>query len=139
MGLGIYTAADVNSAISLGDRSSPLQIALNGKNGDSKEIQLFVRSDSDILTYTSITVRPVLLTGDKNLISGTDFYWKLKVGSLQPTSSEWSVITAGNTIAIPDLSDSGTFAAFWLKVVIPVNATTSSFTHISLRIEATET
>jgi len=139
MSLDIYTDTTVDSKISSGTRTNPLQIALNGRSGDVKEIQLYVRSDSDVLAYTNISVHPVLSTAGKNLITDTEFYWKLKAGSTQPTKAEWDAITVGNTIGITNLSDSGTYIPFWLKVKIPANANTASFTHVSLRIEATET
>jgi hypothetical protein len=140
MGLGIYTEASESTQLSDGDRSSPLQVFCNGRFGESKEILLYVRSDSDILTYSDITIQPVLLTAGKDLISTETFYWKLKAGSSQPTAGEWASITAGSAISISTtLSSSGEYSPFWLKVKVPTNATTSSYTHVGLQINATET
>ena len=140
MARGIYTSTTAESLLSSGSRSNPLAAIFNGRTGQSRDTLLYLRSDSDILAYTSIVIKPVLLTGGKDLIAGSAGYsWKLSKGATQPTVAEWNEIVASNSISMDDLSDSTTYSAFWLRRVVPTNAETQSATHASLQIVATET
>jgi hypothetical protein len=139
MALKIYPAASPDNPFSQdGVMTNPIREAFDGRLGEIREVEYWVASDNTN-TYTSITLSPVS-TGGRNILAGTDGYsWKLKAGDTQPTADEWRSITSGNSISLDDISSSGDFRPFWIRMEVPRGASVESFEDLVLRISATET
>lgn len=142
MALAIYHATDGVSKFSqAGTFTAPLLESMDGRTGGSIERLFYVRNDDVLLSYDDIE----LVSSDTEGVSIVDgtagFAWKLRVGDQQPTEEEWSVITAGNKINLPDLgtpsvSDIATYLPFWIRIEVPRNASVKTYTDVQLVITA---
>lgn len=139
MSLHIYKTADVNDEVSEdGTFTNPIRHSGDGRLGQVIERRYFVRNDSASREYTEITVTPVDLE-TPSLIDGTGgFSFKMRAGDSQPLEEEWDTISDGNSISIPNISDTTTFSPFWLRIKIPKGAEVKSYDDIRLRISCEE-
>lgn len=139
MGLLIYEVADPETAFSIGnDFSKPVEHAFDGVAGGVIIRRYFIRNDDPAFTYSNIEVFPVHQSG-RNIIDGTDgFSWKLIAGDQEPLEAQWALVSPGNTIDIPDISDTSTYEPFWVRIEVPRGASVSSYEGLKLRVSATE-
>lgn len=139
MGLSIYADTNPNNKFSLnGVNTSPMRFSIDGRVGGVIEKLYYVRNDSNTKTYTNVGLLFVPTTV-LDIVNGVNGYAiKLKAGSAQPTSGEWSSIDAGNTIAMPNVLDTVTFHPFWLRVEIPKGAPVQTIVGTSAKISCTE-
>lgn len=144
MGLLIYRAPDPSTAFSAGGTfTNPLVSAFDGITGNVLNRRYYIRNDAANRSYESITLQPVHLNGT-NIIDGTDgFNWKLIAGDEEPLEEQWSLVSPGNQIVIPDigtavLADLTTYEPFWLRITVPRGAPVESHSGIKLKIDYTE-
>lgn len=147
MALGIYPATNLD-AYTQGGTFSPTinvwHILLDGREGGSREQQVWVRNDSALYYYTGITVQPIDANGP-SMVDGTSGYsWKLKAQSLQPSLAEWNLVTAGASASLTDIGsvgspDTSTYFPLWVRIEVPKNAPIKTASSVSLRIVATQT
>lgn len=144
MPLDIYSVTDGVSKFSQNNTfTAPLLETLDGRTGGSIERLLYIRNNDPGLSFTGITIQPVMDNGT-SIVDGTNgFYWKLSAGATQPTDDEWLQITSGDEITLDDLgngsaSDTATYLPFWVRIAIPRNARIQTYTNVKLKIVATQ-
>ena len=144
MSLNIYNDTIPAAVLSVdGDFTDPFSVTMDGLVGGSTETRLYVRNDSTAYYYTGTTLTPEDTSGG-SIVDGTDgFSWKLRAGNTQPTATEWADIEAGDPIQLNNIGSSGspdisTYLPFWIRVEIPKNAATSTFTDVQLKINSTQ-
>ncbi len=145
MGLLVYSAANPSSAFSTGGLfTNPLVKTFDGVTGNTVDTRYYVRNDSSARSYSGIVVAPRLGGGD-NIFDGTNgFIWKMIVGDTQPLDAQWDLVSAANSIVIPDIGtpsvgDTTTFEPFWLRMIVPRGASIKSYSGVILDITGTET
>lgn len=135
-------------AISYGDDfKSPVSTTHDGKQGDTKVVNLFIRNDNSSTWYSNIIIYPKDLEQPNGYddVSYNDTGWgvKLIVGSNQPTPSEWNDTDWGNSISMEDIGsdisgDTTTYQPFWYLITCPPNEDAKNKSDIVLRVEYTE-
>jgi hypothetical protein len=114
--------------------TEPLRLGFDGREGGVSEVRRYVRNNDAAYTYSGIQVQPVDQSG-RDITDGTNgFSWKLSEGNTQPSSDEWSAITAGAAISLSNITDTSTYLPFWLRIEIPRGATVHSYDDVILRI-----
>lgn len=144
MGLLVYQTPVPGSQFSAsGVYTNPLVQIFDGVTGNTVNYRYYVRNADPAYSYSGISLQPALLSGN-NIFDGTNgFEWKLIVGDTQPLEEQWGLVTAGNSITIPDIgtvlvSDIATFEPFWLRMTVPRGASINSYAGIVLNIAGTE-
>jgi len=144
MGLSIYKEADPSEGYSQsGTFTNPLTQAVDGITGGVIQRRYYVRNDDPTKSFTGVTVTPYRESGE-NIADGTNGYaWKLIAGDAQPLEEQWGLVSASNSIDIPDIgtdsaSDIATYEPFWLRIVVPPRAPVQSYSGIKLRLDFTE-
>ena len=78
------------------DTTSPIKTSHDGKRGDTKVLQLFLRNDSETKWYSNISIAPEDTVGAEPygdlLYSETGWGVKLAAQESQPTTAEWEDI-----------------------------------------------
>ena len=144
MGLLIYSAPNPGAAFSAdGLFTDPLTTAFDGTTGGTVSKRYYVRNDAANRSYESITLQPVHLSGDDIISGASGFGWKVFAGDAQPLEEQWSLVSYGNSITIPDIgtsvvADLATYEPFWLRIVVPRGASVKSYSGIKLRLSYTE-
>ena len=144
MGIGIYELADPSSELSNdGLFGNPFVTTFDGITGGTINKKIYVRNDNTTYYYTGITVQPVYLSGTNIINSSDGFSWKLVAGDEEPLEEQWDLVSAGNSINIPSIGESGTgdnttYEPFWVRIVVPKGAPVKSYSGIKLRLSFTE-
>lgn len=119
----------------------------DGKTGDVHIVQLFLRNSNSNLWFSNIQVTPVdktaTLTDDDTNYSSTGWGVKLIAGDAEPTVSQWSSTSWGNTINMPNIGASGsgdtsTYNSFWYQITCPPNEDAQTRQNIVFRATYTE-
>ena len=149
MALGIYIKEDDTFFLvsSADDLDSPLTTTHDGKRGDTKTLQLYVRNDDVTKWYSNIVITPVDLI-DANpygdvAYDETGWGVKLNQGSEEPTQGEWENVDWGDAIDMADVgADSGydiaTYYPLWYLISCPPNTDAQTKTDIVLDLAYTE-
>jgi len=138
MALKIYDSAGGTAYSQSGDMTNPFRQSFDGRTGQIRETQLFIRNDDAAKTYTSVTIQPVSVSG-RNIVDGTNGYsWKLKLTDTQPTDDEWTAVTAGASMSVGSIEDNTTYTSFWVRREIPRGAPVESVEGVVYRISGTE-
>jgi len=146
MSLKIYSNVDPSSAFSInGTFSNPIWHSFDGINGEVIEKRYFVRNDDVAKWYSSITVQPI--DGGDNIVDGSgptvNYNWKLIAGDQRPLEEQWALKSAGNSIDLSNIGESGTgdtttYLPFWVRISIPAGASISSYQGVTLKISTEE-
>ena len=147
MGLLVYYKDDDDQFVEVSsdtDLNSPITTVHDGKKGDVKTVQLFLRNDDAALWFSNIRVVPVDILGD-NDIYYTETGWgvKLSPGDVEPTEGEWDDIDWGEEIEMEDVGsdsaeDTTTYYPFWYLITCPPNEDVAIKTDIILEVNYTE-
>jgi len=149
MGLKLYYKEDdIFKEITLsGDLNSPLATVHDGKTGDTKTVQVYLRNDDSAKWFSNIIIKPVDLV-DANPFGDiyyTETGWgvKLNPGSEEPTLGEWDDIAWGKEIDMEDigsddLADTTTYYPFWFLITCPPNTNATIKSDIVLDVSYTE-
>lgn len=143
MGLLIYSSANPSTTpfSTSGTFTNPLGITFDGTDGGIAVQQLYLRDNGinvpTVTGWTGITISLVDNQGGA-LLNGADGYtWKLISGNTQPIMGQWNSTVAGNSISMPDISNTNTWLPFWLYTQVAPNTSVQSSTGVSLQITAT--
>ncbi len=129
------------------DQTSPITTTHDGKNGDTKTINLYIRNDDVTKWYSNVRVTPVDLEdadpyGD---VVYTETGWgiKLNQGGTEPTENEWEDLDWGEQISIGSIGsnsvpDTTTYSPFWYLISCPPNTNAQNKSDIVLKVEYTE-
>lgn len=140
MGLLIYETAEPGAEFSVGnDFTNPMQHTFDGVQGAVLTTRYFVGNDDPNFQYSNIQVQPIHIDGDNIVGGGGGYSWKLIAGDQEPLEEQWGLVTPGNPVDIPDISNTSTYEPFWLRIEVPRGAQVKSHEGIKLRITATET
>ena len=129
------------------DLSSTLTTIHDGKTGDIKITQLYIRNDDALKWFSNIIIRPIdLIDSDPyGDIIYTETGWgvKLSAGAAQPSTGEWDDLPWGELINITNIgSDAGadttTYYPFWYYITCPPNEDVKIKTDIVLDVSYTE-
>lgn len=107
---------------------NPLRTVHNGKPGGSDEKIICLRNDDATNYYTDLVVSySNTLQNDYGSNGSTGWSVKFLYGSRQPTEEEWDAVSAGQSIAIPDIgttlaADTYTYHPIWVRVYCPGNS-----------------
>jgi hypothetical protein len=150
MGLKLYYKNSSGSFVEAStgdDTSDPVVTTHDGKNGDVKTTDLYLRNDDSAKWYSNIVVLPVDLVdanpyGDVNY-SETGWGVKLSSGGTEPTEAEWDDVTWGRQISMSDIgsnssADTTTYYPFWYLISCPPNTDAQNKDDIILQISYTE-
>jgi hypothetical protein len=142
MGLDIYYKKDnVYYPISKdNDFSNPFTTVHDGKTGDTKTNQLYVRNDDNSEWFSNIVITP---DDGETVYTETGWGVKLSAGADEPTKGQWDDIAWGRAINMPDVgldsvADIATYYPFWILVTCPPNTDAQIKTDIRLRVDWTE-
>ena len=149
MGLKLYYKEDdvFKEITQASDLANPLTTVHDGKTGDIKTVQVYLRNDDSSLWFSNIIIKPIDLVdanpyGD---IAYTETGWgvKLSPGSEEPTESEWDDINWGNQIDMSNIGSDGsynitTYYPFWYLITCPPNTDAKVKTDIVLNVSYTE-
>jgi len=145
MSLNFYETPDSVSVLSDdASFSNAFSVTVDGITGGVVHRRIYVRNDDPTKFYTDIEVTPVVLSGTDIVTGATKGYvWKLIVDDTQPAEEEWGLTSAGNTIALTDIGESGngdttTFLPLWIRIEVPRSSPVTSYQNIGLRIQADE-
>jgi len=127
--------------------SNPIATSHNGKTGDSRAVQLYIRNDDSAKWYSNIVISPE----DSVLsVSGSDVDYvhtgwgvKLSNTSAEPSAAEWESISWANSISPSDIGNSSagdttTYTPFWYLVSCPPNSNAQAKTDIVIDVAYTE-
>lgn len=129
------------------DMATPITTTHEGKTGDTKTLDLYIRNDDVSKWYSNITVLPVDLIdanpyGD---VSYTETGWgvKLSKGATEPTENEWEDVNWGSQITMDNIGSDGaydttTYFPFWYLVSCPPNTNAQNKEDIVLQVDYTE-
>lgn len=150
MGLVIYYKDDDDQFVDVtidGDLDSPIQTIHDGKTGDIKTVQLYLRNDDATKWFSNIYIQPFDLE-DANpygdvIYNETGWGVKLSPGAAQPTTGEWDDIDWGRYIIMSDIgsdssADTTTYYPFWYLITCPPNEDVKIKTDIVLKVSYTE-
>jgi len=150
MGLAVYfkdtndlfTEASIDS-----DLTVPITTIHEGKEGDTKILQLYIRNDDAAKWFSNIIIRPVDLV-DANpygdvAYSETGWGVKLSENTSQPTSAAWEDLPWGEQIDIVDIgsdsvADITTYVPFWYLITCPPNEDVKNKDDVVLNVSYTE-
>ena len=130
---GEWTAYSTN-----GDQTDPITTVHDGRVEQPRDVLLYVRNDDAAKEYTNIVV-DFADNEFPNDIDGVQSRWsvKIKLGTLQPSDAEWATITAGASVAVPNISGIGS-EPFWYRITSPRGIHVGLKLDISLRLGYTE-
>lgn len=127
--------------------SLPITTIHNGKDGDIKTIQLYLRNTSSTKYYSDIVLTPVDLVdadpyGDV-VYNETGWGVKLSPGSVEPSLGEWEDIIWGEEIFMDNIgtssvADTSTYYPFWYLITCPPNEDAKNKTDIYLKVKFTD-
>jgi len=150
MGLALYYKDDNDQFVMVSngqDQSSPITTIHNGRTGDVKIMQLFLRNDNDEKWFSNIVILP-LDTIDANPYgdvgySETGWGVKLLLSSGQPSINDWEDTKWGESILIDSIgsdesADISTYVPFWYYITCPPNHPVAIKTDITLEVNYTE-
>jgi hypothetical protein len=137
MALSLYYKNDQDQFVEVTD-TTPITTIHNGRTGDKKTIQLFIRNDDETRWFSNIIVKPENVTYE---ITG----WGVKLypGDSCPSVSLWEDITWGSQIDIEDIgsdeaADTSLYSSFWYYITCPPNEPVIIKKDISLKVSFTE-
>lgn len=148
MVLGVFSEVSpgVFQEHSAGDTfANPVTTVHHGRNGDSFDIKLFVRSDGSF-DHTNIQVQPISTSDDigMGIEKGTSG-WGVKLFSSAtpgyvPTEEDWSGVEYGVAIDVADMSAASgvEYSEFWYRPSSPKGESVGNKTNIKLGLLYTE-
>ena len=141
MAIDVYNA----NKIKVANAEGYIITSHNGRIGESVDVLVYLRNDSPIVYYDSITVSTIDSDGSDDTLGvyGTGRGIKLAPGSREPTEAEWDNILAGDFAEMPTIgttlsADTTTYHPLWIRVIVPGNTPAQTFSDITLQIEASE-
>jgi len=149
MGLKLYYKEDDEFIVitDSGDITNPLTTVHDGKTGDEKTVQVYLRNDETTKWFSNNIIRPIDLV-DANpygdiIYTETGWGVKLRAGSQEPTSGEWEGIDWGDSANMPNIgsnagADTATYFSFWYLITCPPNTNAKIKTDIVLNLSYTE-
>lgn len=150
MGLAVYYKDENDQFVEASTDSDfeyPIVTTHDGKKGDIKTIQLYMRNDDAAKWFSNIIVLPVDTVGanpDGDVIY-TETGWgvKLSQGASEPASGEWDDITYGAQISMDDIgsdggSDTTTYFPLWYYITCPPNEDVAIKVDVVLEVSFTE-
>lgn len=150
MGLAVYYKNEDDQFVEASvdsDLDTPITTVHNGKAGDIKTTQLYVRNSNVSKWHSNILIQPLDLIGADPYgdVAYTETGWgvKLSAGSAEPTHGEWEDLGWGQSIGIDDIgsdlgADTTTYLPFWYLITCPPNEDVAIKTDIVLNISFTE-
>ena len=127
--------------------TTPVSTVHNGRDGDIKTVQLYLRNDSLTKWYSNIIVTPIDIV-DANpygdvIYTETGWGVKLSEGSIEPSLEEWTDVVWGeqismNNIGIVSTADTTTYYPFWYLITCPPNEEVKNKNDIYLKVRFTE-
>lgn len=144
MGIGIYTAADPSTGLSIdGVFTNPLVVPMDGRLGAIYQKKLYIRNNDNTLYYTTITLKSSNQIDTWVIDGSKGITWKLSAGNTQPYDDQWLAIATANTISLSDIGsihvgDTTTYIPFWLRVQVPRNIEVQTLLTTTLDISASE-
>jgi hypothetical protein len=146
MTLSIYYKDENNQYVHV-TSSYPIKTVHNGKDGDVKTLQLYLRNDDNEKWYSNIIIKPIDLIGADPygdvVYRETGWGVKLSDGSAEPSNGEWEDIEWGEEISMSNIgsssvADSTTYYPFWYLITCPPNEDVKIKTDIVLEVGYTE-
>jgi hypothetical protein len=145
MSLAIYYKDDNDQFVLVSD-TFPISTIHNGRTGDVKTTQLFIRNDDDTKWFSNIVIKPVDLVdanpyGD---VGYTETGWgvKLNYSESEPSNGEWLDLSWGEAISISaigsNLAADKNYKSFWYYITCPPNEDVKIKTDIVLEVSFTE-
>jgi len=145
MSLAIYYKDEEDQFVQVSE-STPINTIHNGRTGDIKTIQLFVRNDDPDEWYSNVRIRPVDLVdanpyGD---IGYTETGWgvKLNYSEFEPSTSEWNDLRWGADFIIDAIGSNDeadlSYHSFWYYITCPPNEDVKIKTDIVIDVSFTE-
>lgn len=121
-----------------GDQTNPISTTHDGRIEQPRERLLYVRNDDPTKSYASVVVDFIDYTYP-NDIEGAESGWsiKVKIGSLQPSETEWAAITAGDPLLIPEIVGVDS-EPFWYRIVSPRGLNVGLKLDIALQLDYIE-
>lgn len=150
MGLAVYYKDENDQFIEVAigtDLDYPITTVHNGKTGDLKTVQLYLRNDESTEWFSNIQLQPIdLVDASPNgdvAYSETGWGIKLSPGAAEPTSGEWLDLGWGEQITMDDIgsdssADTTTYFPFWYLITCPPNEDVSIKTDIVIDVSYTE-
>ena len=150
MGLAVYykDSNDLFVEVSTdSDLSTPITTIHEGKEGDVKTLQLYIRNDDSTKWYSNIIIKPIDLVdadpyGD---IAYDETGWGVKLSDsiTEPAQGEWDDLLWGEAIDIVDIgsdasADVATYVPFWYLITCPPNENVKYKTDIVFNVSYTE-
>lgn len=147
MALSLYKYENSGYVAISSDSSNTIKTVHDGKRGNTRILQLFLRNDSSSNWYSNIKITPED-TEEPNSYGDISFYetgWGIKLSTeeLEPTASEWEDIEWGEYTWMEDVgsdsaADTNTYFPFWYLISSPPNINAENKTDIQLRVSFTE-
>lgn len=125
MGIELYDQDLVLMPSTAGVVDDPSRTIHDGKKGGAYEFLFYIRNDDPSRYFHNITVAYSANPGiDSGPLGNTGWSLKFSAGQRQPSEAEWDEVTAGATIAIPQIGDVGspdtsTYQPVWVRAVAP--------------------
>ena len=148
MSLGIYTLDSQGSYSKHSDdgsMSNPITTVHHGRDGDTIEKQLWIKSSNDN-AYSNIQVKPVSISSDDDIGIGTyrgTSGWGVKLmehPGHNPTEAEWDAVEYGAVCDIADdITSSNDARVFWCRIESPRGINVQNKNNIKFVILYTET
>lgn len=147
MGLAVYYKNESDQFVEAtidSDLTNPITSVHNGKAGDVKTIQLYLRNDDVTEWFSNIQIEPLDSVEPYDVgYDETGWGVKLSAGAAEPTSGEWEDMQWANQITMVDIgSDSAanttTYFPFWYLITCPPNEEVKIKTDIVLDVSYTE-
>lgn len=150
MPLGIYEKVAESRYVAYsndGDQTNPVTTSHDGRNGDTFEIQLYLKSD-DSHTYTNISIKPISKTSDDDIGLGSNSGtsgWGVKLlenPSHTPTENDWDSVEYGEQIdyaSSVSIASNTTIIPFWYRIESPRGINVQNKNNIALQLLYTDT
>lgn len=148
MGLAVYYKdEDDQFQRTTEDFDIPISTVHDGKTGDIKTVQLYLRNDDKTKWFSNVLAEPVDLenTGSFDDVAYTETGWgvKLNAGAVEPTTGEWDDLGWGEQISLSNVGsasvyDTTTYQPFWYYITCPPNEDVKIKLDIVLDVNYTE-
>ena len=150
MGLAIYYKDENDQFVEVSvdsDLDTPITTVHNGKSGDIKTVQLYLRNDDAAKWFSNIRIQPLDTVGADPYgdVAYNETGWgvKLSPGAAEPTTGEWEDMNWGEEVSMSDIgadggADTTTYFPFWYYITCPPNEDVAIKTDIVLDVSYTE-
>jgi hypothetical protein len=142
LGLSLYSKPNELSQFT---SRNPFVLTFDGRIGGAQDKLVYVRNNASDRWYDSIQLVAVDTDGI-DIVDGTTagWSWKLKEKDTAPTSEEWAIVSAGNTLSLgsslgnTSMADIVTYLPVWVRVEIPRGQRIQTIIDVVLQISAQE-